>query len=284
MVAHYDIASIKGGKMNPGNSCAAFDEAEIAELRAIAKLYREASGPIVKLSGMLGDKIESVVSKVPEGWQAAVEQATDIALRTAYATAAGTQAEAESRSYLNTVLAKCGGDRWHQVAASVSGAVGGIGGLGTLAIDLSVTTTLILRSIQEIAMSHGEDILDEAVRLQCIGVFVLGGPLTEDDEVETGLFAARLTLRGKTLETMLRTVVPRVLPIVTAEAAAKSMPVISAAVGAVLNPAFTSYYQKMAHVHFRLRRLEREHDADAVKACFERVLADLRQKARQPRG
>ena len=264
--------------MTLGNSCSAFDEAEIAELRAIAKLYREASGPIVKLSSKLGDKIDGVLSKVPEGWQAAVTQATDIALRTSYAAAAGTQAEAESRSYLNTLLGKCGGERWHQVASSVSGAVGGIGGLGTLAIDLSVTTTLILRSIQEIAVSHGENILDEAVRLQCIGVFGFGGPLTEDDEVDTGLFAARLALRGKTLEKMLGAVVPRLLPIVTAETAAKSVPLISAVAGAVLNPAFTSYYQKMAHVHFRLRRLERDHDEESVKACFERVLAGVRQK------
>ena len=63
--------------MNPGNSCAAFNDEEIAELRAIAKSYREAGGPVVKLSNMLGDKIEGALSKVPEGWQAAVAQATD---------------------------------------------------------------------------------------------------------------------------------------------------------------------------------------------------------------
>lgn len=270
--------------MTLGNSCAAFDDEEIAELRAIATSYREASGPIVKLSNMLGDKIESALSKVPEGWQAAVAQATDIALRTSYAAASGTQAEPESRSYLNTVLAKCAGERWHQVASSVSGAIGSVGGLTTLALDLGVTTTLILRSIQEIAIGYGEDIEDEAVRLQCIGVFGFGGPLSEDDDVDTGLFGARLALRGKTLEAMLRVVVPRLLPTVTAETAAKSVPLVSAAVGAVLNPAFTSYYQKMAHVHFRLRRLERDHDPETVRACFERVLNDIRQQARKPRG
>lgn len=269
--------------MNPGNSCAAFNDEEIAELRAIAKSYREAGGPVVKLSNMLGDKIEGALSKVPEGWQAAVAQATDIALRTSYAAASGTQAEPESRSHLNTVLARCAGDRWHQVAASVSGAIGGVGGLTTLALDLGMTTTLILRSIQEIAIGYGEDIEDEAVRLQCIGVFGFGGPLSEDDDVDTGLFGARLALRGKTLEAMLRVVVPRLLPTVTAEAAAKSVPFVSAAVGAVLNPAFTSYYQKMAHIHFRLRKLERDHDPEAVRACFERVLTDIRQQARKPR-
>jgi len=261
--------------MTLGNSCAAFNDEEIAELGAIAKIYREASGPIVKFSNMLGDKIEGALSKVPDGWQAAVAQATDAALRTAYAAAAGTQAEPESRSYLNTLLAKCSGERWHQVASSVSGAVGGMGGLGTLALDLSVTTTLILRSIQEIAISHGENILEEDVRLQCIGVFGLGGPLVDDDDVDTGLFGARIALRGKTLEAMVRTVVPRLLPTITAEAAAKAVPLVSAAVGAILNPAFTTYYQKMAHVHFRLRRLEHNHDADDVKACFERILAGL---------
>jgi len=270
--------------MTLGNSCAAFNDEEVAELRGIAKNYREASGPVVKLSNMLGNKIESALSKVPEGWQAAVAQATDIALRTSYVAASGTQAEPGSRSYFNTVLAKCAGDRWHQVASSVSGAIGGVGGLTTLALDLGVTTTLILRSIQEIALGYGEDIEDEAVRLQCIGVFGFGGPLSEDDDVDTGLFGARLALRGKTLEAMLRVVVPRLLPTVTAEAAAKSVPLVSAAVGAVLNPAFTSYYQKMAHVHFRLRKLERDHDPEAVRACFARVLTDIRHQTHKPKG
>ncbi len=203
--------------MTLGNACAAFDAAEIAELRAIANSYREAGGAIVKLSNLLGDKIEGALSKVPDGWQAAVAQATDIALRGPYAVAAATQAEAESKSYLNAMLAKCTGERWHQVASSVSGALGGAGGLGTLALDLGATTTLVLRSIQEIAVSYGEDVNDEDVQLQCLGVFGFGGPLTEDDEVDTGLFGARLALRGKTLETMLRVVVPRLLPMVSAE-------------------------------------------------------------------
>jgi len=82
---------------------------------------------------------------------------------------------------------------------------------------------------------------------------------------------------------MLRVVVPRLLPTVTAEAVAKSMPLVSAAVGAVLNPAFTSYYQTMAHVHFRLRKLERDHDPEAVLACFARVLTGIRQQPHKPK-
>ena len=34
----------------------------------------------------------------------------------------------------------------------------------------------------------------------------------------------------------------------------------------------TGYYQSMAHVHFRLRKLERTHPSDEVRACFERVV------------
>lgn len=265
--------------MSLGNACSAFDEDEIAELRDVAKVYREAGGAIVKLSNMLGSKIEGLLSNVPDDWHAAVAQATDVALRTSYTVAAATQADDVSKSYLNGLLAKCSGERWHQVAASVSGALGGAGGFVTFAADLGATTTLILRSIQQIAAGYGEDIDDEVVRLQCLGVFGFGGPLTEDDGVETGLFGARLALRGKSLEALLRVVVPRLLPNVGAKAIAEAVPIVSAAVGAVLNPAFTSYYQTMAHVHFRLRRLERDHDPDQVRACFERVFAQVKQDA-----
>ena len=37
--------------------------------------------------------------------------------------------------------------------------------------------------------------------------------------------------------------------------AAQSVPVLGAVAGAATNYAYTSYYQEMAHVHFRLRRL-----------------------------
>ncbi|PEQ10308.1 hypothetical protein B2G71_23070 [Novosphingobium sp. PC22D] len=249
---------------------------EITELREIAKSYREASGLIIKLSNLAGGQIDKMISKVPDGWHAGIAQATDLALRTSYAAASTTHPDESEEGTLNRVLAYCSGERWHKLASSLSGAVGGAGGLTTLAADLAATTTLVLRSIQQIAAGYGENIDDEAVRLECIAVFGFGGPLTEDDEVETGLFGVRMALRGKSLETLLRAIVPRLLPNIGSKAISQAVPLLGALAGATINPVFTDYYQKMAHVHFRLRRLERGHDPEQVKACFERVVTQMK--------
>lgn len=154
----------------------------------------------------------------------------------------------------------------------MTGALGGLGGVATTLIDLPVTTTLILRSIQQIAASYGEDVTDEEVRVQCLGVFGFGGPLTEDDEAETGLFASRIAITGATLAEALKVVLPRHGVVVGQKVLSQATPVLGALAGATLNTVFSNYYQTMAHVHFRLRRLEREHDQEQVRACFERVV------------
>lgn len=265
--------------MDYGNACAAFNEAEITELSAIAITYREAGGLVIKLSGYLGDKVEDVMRKVPESWQKGIGEAAELALRSSYLAAASSHGSESSDSYLDRMLSGFQGERWHKIAASVSGAIGGAGGWATLAADLAATTTLILRSIQQIAAGYGEDIEDEAVRLQCLSVFGFGGPLTEDDEVETGLFGVRVALAlDKTLETVVKAVLPRFVPVVSEKMLAQAAPVLGAVAGAAINPIFTGYYQQMAHVNFRLRRLERQHETEQVRACFERIVRAQRER------
>ena len=48
---------------------------------------------------------------------------------------------------------------------------------------------------------------------------------------------------------------------------------IGAAAGAGTNYAFTDYYVEMAHVHFGLRALARQHGEEAVLEEFHRQLA-----------
>ena len=55
---------------------------------------------------------------------------------------------------------------------------------------------------------------------------------------------------------------------------------MGAVVGATINPLFTSYYQQMGHVQFRLRKLEKSHDPAEVNACFSRIMAAQRKKAK----
>jgi hypothetical protein len=263
-----------------GNACSGFSDDEIADLQGIAASYRDAGGVIVRLSGLLGDRLADIVKTVPEGWQKTLDEASEFALRTSYAVAAGTQGGEAPAGFRDRTLAWFSGERAHIVAASISGALGGAGGLVTTAADLAATTTLILRSVQQIAAGYGEDITSEEVRLQCLGVFGFGGPLTEDDDVESGLVGVRLAIGGKTLEAVLGTVLPRFGILVSEKAMAQAAPILGALAGAAINPIFTDYYQKMAHVHFRLRRLEQRHEPDRVKACFERIVRVQREQRR----
>lgn len=263
--------------MDYGNACAGLDDEALQELSAIASLYREAGGLIVKLSDMLGEKVDDAIKKVPEEWQAHVQDAADMALRSAYLAASSTQADEGSVSYLNRALARMQGERWHKVAAGCSGAIGGAGGLVTTAADLAATTVLIMRSLQEIAASYGEDVSSEEVRVACISVFGFGGPLTEDDEVDSGLIGVRIALASRaTLEAVLKIVLPRFGLMASQKLLAQAVPLLGAFAGATINPAFTAYYQQMGHVHFRLRRLEAEHDAQQINACFARIVAAQR--------
>ena len=267
--------------MNYGNACAGFDDAEFAELQDIAKTYREAGGLIIKLTGLLGNTVEDALKMVPEGWRAGVQDAADFALRSAYLAASSTQVDESSDSYLNRGLAMLSGERWHKIASSISGAIGGAGGLATTGADLAATTILIMRSLQEIAAGYGEDIASEDVRMACLAVFGFGGPLTEDDEVETGLFGARMALAGRTtLEGILKIVLPRFGMVASEKVLAQAVPVLGAVAGATINPVFTGYYQQMGHVQFRLRKLEKSHDPAQVNACFARIVAALRQSGK----
>lgn len=270
--------------MDLGNACAAFDESEIEELRAIASQYLAADSIVMKMAGWVGHAGEKILETMPRGWRARIDEATDLALRTSYWIAEGTQPDRPGTNSTNPArqgaIAKAkewaSGERWHMMTAGLTGALGGAGGLATTLADLPVTTTLMMRSIQEVALSYGEDINDEAVRLQCLSVFALGGPLEEDDDAETGFYAARFGVTGKSMADVIARILPRFGIPVSEKLLLQATPVIGAIAGATLNTSFISHYQAMAHVHFRLRRLEKSHDADEVQACFERIVRSLR--------
>lgn len=257
-----------------GNACASLSEATLEELKAIARQYDEASGLIMKLASWAGHKAGDALATLPEEWQARVSEATSLALREAYRIAATTQSTESvgEPGVMDRALEWAKGERWHQIASGLTGALGGAGGIATTLIDLPVTITLMLRSIQQIAAGYGENLHDEGIRSQCVAVFALGGPALDDDAGETGFIAARLALSGKAVAEILSAVLPRLSIMVSNKALAQATPLLGALAGAAINPTFTSYYQTMAHVHFRLRRLERDADADQVQACFERVL------------
>ena len=77
--------------------------------------------------------------------------------------------------------------------AGISGGVSGFFGLSALPLELPVTTTLMLRSIADIARHNGEDLTTLEARLACVEVFALGSPRA-GRRTDFGYYASRALL------------------------------------------------------------------------------------------
>jgi hypothetical protein len=176
----------------------------------------------------------------------------------------------------------------HQLLASISGAVGGAFGLPALAIELPVSTTIMLRSIADIARSHGEDIYKLETKLACLEVFALSNSNSKNNNSETGYYAIRsllaksisdavsqLTAQGLSRQSspalikILNTIAARFSIPVSEKVAAQSIPAIGAIGGATINLMFTRYFQEIAEAHFTIRALEKKYEPALVKRIFE---------------
>lgn len=185
------------------------------------------------------------------------------------------------------------GNTTYKLASTVTGGVSGFFGLATLAVELPVTTTLMLRSIAGIARRHGEDFANPASRLACLEVFALGpndrdsrGPTSETSYLAVRTFLAQtVSQAASTLaeRNIAQHSSPIVLEVVTAigsrfglvvseKFAASAVPVIGAVGGAAVNLAFMDHFQRLAHAHFAVRRLERVHSTPEVLRMYEAYL------------
>ncbi|AWI55443.1 peptidase (plasmid) [Aquabacterium olei] len=245
-----------------------------------AKQLLENPGFAIKASNLLGKPIEKGIELLPATWQDKVGEFTREALMVALKGAVLTMSKAETDSY----------PWWHKAAATITGAAGGFFGLPALAIELPVSTTIMCRSIADIARSNGESLTDVQTKLACIEVFALGGPGSKDDASETAYFAMRAALSRAVTEAteylaahtiaeegapaLVRLVVlvaSRFQVQVTEKAAAQAIPVIGAISGGAINYLFMDHFQDMSRGHFTVRRLERIYGPQAVKLAYERI-------------
>lgn len=237
-----------------------------AELDAIAKRYRAAGGIGMHVLNLIGGSAENLLDQLPVGVRQNLDAATVKALNQAM------KAAHSSRSYVPDQKS------WlNQAVSAAMGAAGGAGGLPTALAELPVTTTLLLRVIQGVAVQHGFDPEAENVQFDCVHVFAAAGPLAEDDGADLGFLAARLTLSGKAMNAVIARVAPKLAIVLGQKLAAQAVPVLGAVAGAATNYAYTSYYEEMAHVHFSMRKLVI--DADMP---HDELLALLQEKVRTP--
>ena len=255
----------------------AIPEADLADLKA-AKRLLENPGLAAKISSFVGSPIEKGFALLPKQWNTVVNDATrkaiDTALRVALWTLGGSASKSPS-------------DWWHKLAAGASGAAGGAFGLAALSVELPVSTTIMLRSIADIARSEGEDIKLAEVKLECVQVLALGGNSKLDDGSELGYFAARAAMAKAVAEAaahfaaqgvsqhgapalvrLITQVAARFSIVVSEKAAAQAVPVVGAIGGAVINTLFIAHFQDMARGHFTVRRLERLHGADEIRRLY----------------
>lgn len=256
--------------------------AEIADLRT-AKRLLETPGLAAKISNYVGAPIEKGFALLPKKWNALVNDATRKSIATALEVALWTMDHRRAQAPSNW---------WHKLAAGTSGAAGGAFGLPALTIELPVTTTIMLRSIADIARSQGENLTTPEARLQCVQVLALGGGTRSDDGSETGYFAvraamakavsdavqhlARSGLSQKSAPAMVRLIAliaSRFSIVVSEKAAAQAVPVLGAFGGALINTLFIDHFQDMGKGHFIVRRLERAHGAAEVERIYQELQA-----------
>jgi len=238
-----------------------------------------------KLANSVGQPFEKLVNFLPSEVAGPVHDAVSSAIRKAADIAANS---------LDPSSTKPPSTRKMKALAAATGGLGGFFGLPALAIELPVTTTIMLRSIAEIARSEGEDLSDPGARLACLEVFALGGPTSADDAADTGYYAVRAALARAISEAAAYVAensvadegAPVLLRLISAVASrfgvtvsdrmlATAVPVIGAAGGASINLVFIDHFQRMARGHFTVRRLERAYGADAVREEYERIRPEL---------
>jgi hypothetical protein len=259
----------------------ALDKHDLAELRR-AKELLENPGLAAKFTAVLGSPLEKGMKMLPARIQKTVHTATEAALMKALNVAV------TSLGKKRTITSN---DRLHRIAAAASGAAGGAFGIAAIGIELPLSTTLILRSIAEIAAAEGEDPRHVETKLACITVFALGSSKdSRDNASESGYFAARAALASAVSEAtkylaekglgksgapalvrLIALVASRFGIVVSQKAAAQMVPVIGAAGGAIINTLFIGHYQDMARGHFIVRRLEKIHGAEPVRLAYERL-------------
>jgi hypothetical protein len=232
-----------------------------------------------RLTSVVGTPIEIAVRLLPRRWYKWLHEVSEAAITKALEVAISSMRR-EPPTHASEPLYKALGIG--------TGAVGGLFGFPALALELPISTTIMLRSIADIARSEGEDLHSLEARMACLQVFALGGRSEADDAAETGYYGIRLAMAlsvsssishlgehglskegGPFLVSLVSAIASRFGATVSEKVAAQLVPIVGAAGGAAINGVFMNHFQDMARNHFAVRRLERVYGAEAVRAAYE---------------
>jgi hypothetical protein len=261
-----------------------------ADLIALRRAKHELESPALamKLASIVGAPLEKLLSRMPAIANEKVNDATQLALRKCLQIALRTLGRYDASAPL--LVPDKPSNLLHKFAVATTGAAGGAFGLFALPVELPVTTTLMFRSICDIARSEGEDLSSIDTQLQCLTVLGMGGASTADDDADYGYFIMRgalaqavskatseIATKGFTthgsaaLVRLLNVIASRFSVQVSEQIAAKSIPAIGAVLGAMVNTVFMDHFQLVAHGHFTVRRLERQYGPELVRSAYQTI-------------
>lgn len=276
-----ELVAVRGGKARQG-----FSAAELADLRQAVRLL-EGNRLVVRMTSFFGRGFDAgagfatrfLPGPLRTGFHEVVSQAMQRAVGVALFSL--DHRPGPRWDWLDKQLAS----RWFASASvAVTGAGGGAGGLAGTLVEFPVTTTLMMRTILQIAREEGEDLASPEARLACLQVFALGGPSEALMAGESGYYVVRMGM-AELLKQAAGKSVSEALPRLTAVVAARfgvpaswkfagqAIPAVGAATGALINVAFVEHFRDKARGHFIVRRLERTHGERVVQAEYQRVLA-----------
>lgn len=249
---------------------------EDSESLGYAKNLLENPTLAARITDLIGRPIEAGIKMLPQGWSDMVNKSTMISLEKALDVA------------LLTLHDRPRTEAWeklHKLAVTATGAGGGAFGLAALPFELPVSTTIMLRSIADIARSEGERLHVIEAKFACLEVFALGGRSASDDASYffiRGLFAKTVSQAAKyiaekglatkgapALVKFITQIATRFGASVSQKVAAQAVPGIGAVGGAIINLLFIDHFQSMARGHFIVRRLERNYSPELVRKEYE---------------
>ncbi len=245
-----------------------------------AKSILDGSPFIVKITNVIGKPIESGINSLPKNVQEKIAKATNASLNKALEVALRTLDSEQKKSRKGL----------HMMAAAATGAIGGAFGVMAIAVELPISTTIMLRSIADIARENGENIKQDDVMLECLSVFSFGAGKSSENLGDSSYYAIRASLASliteaasylssKNVTEIASSNIPALINLVTKitvrfnvqvseMAMAQLIPIIGAAGGATINTLFIDHYQDMATGHFTIKRLERKYGEEEVKMVF----------------
>lgn len=255
-----------------------------------AKDILENPGLFIQIANYVGKHIEYGMKMLPAKVERILEKVVNKSLNKALRIAIYT---------MNTSIKRKKPSRWwHRSAVIVTGGAAGFFSIGFLAVELPISTGIMLRSIADHARSQGHDLNDMKIRLECLSVFALGGNSKSDDMTETSYYATRTMLakemakvaeylaakagtEGATsiaekaaapiVAKFIEMITARFSPVVAEKLAAMIVPVLGALGGAIINTLFINHFQKMAEGHFIIKRLESVHGENKVRNIYNEV-------------